>query len=175
MSQISWGSGVYTDGRSRYKAKRLIASGRPFCGVSSIPGEFLRLLRGYSTSRGDHFPPSSISHRGIVCPACRECNIGLGNRWGLDFWARVEAAKDRIRRRHKKALSLPAWTEEQIAHLGPNLRRNVVLWQERRRIAHARLAWSVEAFLLNTAKNNSFAQAFVEFGITTESEQKLYG
>lgn len=36
MSQISWGSGVYTDGLSRYKAKRLIASGRPFCGVSAF-------------------------------------------------------------------------------------------------------------------------------------------
>lgn len=104
---------------------------------------------GEMATSEDHFPPVSVDTRGWRLPACKECNSGIGDRFPFSFWDRCDEAKRRIEKKHAHALAFPHWDEEDLEELGPNMRRNVKLWQRKKRIAHARIAWNVRAYLLS--------------------------
>jgi hypothetical protein len=74
-------------------------------------------------------------------PACRECNSSLGNRIFPTLAERRKAVKQGIRRRYRKILRVPNWTEEELAEMGPNAQREIRRAIAQRDWVRERLAW----------------------------------
>lgn len=73
--------------------------------------------------------------------ACHECNTLLGSRVFDTLEARRAALKDILRRRHKRLLDAPDWTEAELAACGPVLQGYLRQQQRRRHVLQARLRW----------------------------------
>lgn len=100
----------------------------------------------------DHVPPTSIRptlvslglHLKIPFKevrACRECNSLLGSR---DIWLltqRKQFIKKALRRRYKKILKCPEWTDSELASLNGSLQSFVIQRQVLKEILFKRLAW----------------------------------
>lgn len=117
----------------------------------------------------DHFPPRSYTRHGFLLPACRECNVVAGTHHPTDFDKRAEHVKQSLARRHKKALHFPVWETDDIEALGYSMRKNVKSWQERRRIAHARLVWNAVAYILSIVPDSDSVRRLAALGTTTTS------
>jgi hypothetical protein len=74
-------------------------------------------------------------------PACRECNVLIGARWFGTITARKQFLKDKLRRRYAHELRIPAWSEAELAQLGPIMRGEVLAGLRRQHIVRQRLAW----------------------------------
>jgi hypothetical protein len=81
----------------------------------------------------DHtYPVSSLTNllnsglelpgRMYIVPACRECNSFLGKEIFATLASRKAYIRKRLRKRYKKYLNQPLWTEEEIDELGDSLR-----------------------------------------------------
>jgi len=58
-------------------------------------------------------------------------------------------------------------TEDELDELTGNLKKRVFRWQNQKRIAHARLVWSVAAYLANIDQTNDFAPFIATIGTIT--------
>lgn len=114
---------------------------------------------GMLANSDDHFPPRSAFRAGFILPACRECNFLAGTSYPTDFWKRVNLVKEKIKKRNRKLVNMPFWSKEDLNELGPNMRRDVEIWQRKKRIVHSRLAWNVESYLASIDKNNAFVRS----------------
>ena len=112
---------------------------------------------GNNADTVDHFPPRSASFRGLLLPCCRECNNLAGTEHPFDFARRVELVKEKIKKRNKKILDMPIWHQDEIEELGPNMRRQVILCQNKRRNVHRRLAWNAFAHIAFIVQTNDSA------------------
>jgi hypothetical protein len=79
---------------------------------------------GQPSTGYDHVPPLHYAERvqdDITVfrkyPACRECNSALTGQLFLTLKARRKAVKDYIRKKYRSFLSMPAWSEEELAEL----------------------------------------------------------
>lgn len=117
----------------------------------------------------EHFPPVSISMRGYILPACRECNISLGAEYGRDFTSRYELAKRRIGRKHSRALCFPDWSNEEIKELSHSMQSDVKKWIARKKKASNRLNWNVEAYIASIDKDGDFISEFLMGGSSEHS------
>lgn len=83
----------------------------------------------------DHVPPISVRptlidlglaarYPFLEVRACHECNVGLGARPLWTVAQRKQWIKGWLRRRHRKYLVIPDWTEEELAALGDELRQH---------------------------------------------------
>ena len=84
--------------------------------VMMPPNAFRRRIRGnqcvycgLSADTEDHFPPQSLTHLGVLLPACRECNSMAGTEWCFDFELRCAYVKDKLRKKYQKVLQTPDW------------------------------------------------------------------
>lgn len=111
-----------------------------------LRGEFC-LYCGMIADTGDHFPPVNWGRTGVIIPACRECNSLAGTNHPLDLELRVDHVKNKLRKRHKKALNMPVWDADDLCGVRGNMRRDVNFWQEKRRVAHARVTWGYKPYL----------------------------
>ena len=68
---------------------------------------------------------ASVRNRKLCVPACRECNSVLGNRGGDTVGDRAAYLVGRYLKRYRKSLAQPDWSEDEMAELGPNMRREV--------------------------------------------------
>jgi len=59
-------------------------------------------------------------------PACRECNTGLGPRFYNSLAERKEAAHDYLRRRYRKLIEMPDWSDAELADLADGHLKNYV-------------------------------------------------
>ena len=73
--------------------------------------------------------------------ACRECNVLIGGAVFRTLPERVAYLKTKLRKRYKKWLKLPAWTEEEIAELGPRAQDDVRAALRVQTAARQRIAW----------------------------------
>lgn len=73
--------------------------------------------------------------------ACRDCNGRLGKRIFQTLADRKRFIKTRLRRKYQSLLESPAWTEEELNNLGPELQRYVRQQQHLRYVVQARLRW----------------------------------
>lgn len=107
----------------------------------------------------DHYPPISSSPRtGVLLPACRECNAFARDLYPYDFIKRVEHVKNRIRKKHARMLRrMPVWEADELDEMSGHMRRDIELWQRKRRIVHARLVWDVVNYLRQLVATRSFA------------------
>lgn len=124
------------------------------------------LYCGILADSDDHFPPQSVSHKGWLLPACRLCNSTLGARWHGNLDQRIEMAKAAIAQRAARLLKMPVWNQDDLDEMGPKMRREIELWQRRKRIAHERLAWNAEAYLAAIDRDSAFARFCAEIAGT---------
>jgi len=118
----------------------------------------------------EHFPPQSYCAGGFLLPACRECNTLAGTLYPTNFNKRVECVKNKLFQRHRKAFEMPTWDIDDLNELEGNIKRNVKLWQNKKRIASNRIAWSAESYLCSIDRNNDFVRMDVEAGIIIAKE-----
>jgi hypothetical protein len=80
----------------------------------------------------DHIPPQSVrrfladrgldkKYKFIEVWCCRECNCLLGARALWTIERRKKFIKVALRKRYKKFLRIPEWTDREISRLGPGL------------------------------------------------------
>jgi len=116
------------------------------------------LYCGALADSGDHFPCRAVAYSGWILPACRQCNSTLNDRWPWNLEKRIEMAKAEIVQRTRHLMRSPPWDADDLSELGPNMRREVKLWQEKRKIARARIAWNATVYLCLIDKDNDFAR-----------------
>lgn len=100
----------------------------------------------------DHVRPQSLGDRAaffassalppdITVPACRECNCALGARFFRTLGDRKAWIKGRLRRRYRKLLQMPHWTDAELGRLSGMLRVHVEQLQIAAATAWARVRW----------------------------------
>jgi hypothetical protein len=99
----------------------------------------------------DHVPPwsarSILIEYGVTkwdfveVEACRQCNSALGNKTLWTLTERKAYMKDWIRRRYKRVLNQPEWSEDEKAELGHSLCEYVTAYQILAEITRRRLKW----------------------------------
>lgn len=120
----------------------------------------------------DHFPPATLTMKGLLLPCCIECNTLAGTDYGNDFFCRAELVKFKLMKKHHKALNVPPWNLDELGEMGDLMKKEIEIWQKRRRVIQSRLAWNAGDYLTSIDKNNAFAKLLAECGITTECGQK---
>jgi hypothetical protein len=111
-----------------------------------LGGEFCTYC-GLMADSEEHFPPQSWSDKGVILPACRECNTIASNIHPVDFWQRVDRMKRLLRQRYDRDLRIPKWSPQELASLGTSLRGSIKEGERRREIIAARLSWDVRWYL----------------------------
>lgn len=106
---------------------------------------------GMAADTKDHVPPRS--HRAALrelCPGrfvevevvcCRECNCLLGARALFTVSERRAFIRTELEKRYRKELAMPAWTPEELAAMGPNMRTEIQHGQAVKELTRRRLAW----------------------------------
>jgi len=120
----------------------------------------------------DHFPPASLTMRGLLLPCCFECNALAGTDHPVDFALRSKMVKNKLMHRYRKALKVPVWESEDLREMGRTLKGEIKAWQGKRRITQSRLAWNAESYLASIDKDNAFADLIAECGTTMSCEPK---
>lgn len=97
----------------------------------------------------DHVPAQSVRkmldsvghpYTPIEVPACHECNCALGA-MGFTVSQRRHLARRAIERRYQPTLTMPHWTEEDLAEMGPGLSTDITQHQILKRWVIERLKW----------------------------------
>lgn len=73
--------------------------------------------------------------------SCRECNVLAGATLFPTLAQRKAYIKSRIRKRYRKIINCPRWTDSELAQLGYSLRTAVLETQAKRDEVIARLKW----------------------------------
>ena len=120
----------------------------------------------------DHFPPASLTMRGLLLPCCLECNALAGTDHPVDFALRSMMVKNKLAHKYRKALKVPVWKSDELGEMGRTLKGEIKAWQEKRRIIQSRLAWNAESYLASIDKDNAFADLIAECVTTTSCEPK---
>lgn len=99
----------------------------------------------------DHFIPRAFQQRieqlgwakkgRLIVPACIECNSTAGSKVFRTITEKRAYIHGQYRRKYRKLLEAPVWTNEEIAELGPVLRSHVVAATQAVEIVKARLRW----------------------------------
>jgi NMD protein affecting ribosome stability and mRNA decay len=100
----------------------------------------------------DHVLPQSVeqalANSGLtttiqseLVSCCRECNCLLGNRPPWTKYARKQKIKTMLRKRYKKLLASPNWTEEELLELGHELKSSVLALQAEKALVKRRIAF----------------------------------
>lgn len=126
------------------------------------------LYCGMVATTEDHFPPISYSLRGFLLPACSECNTFAGTSYPTNLAKRIEYVKERLKKKYRKILRMPVWTQDELNEMGYGLKTGIDQCQRNRRTAHGRIAWNAESYLASIDRNSDFVQMNAECGITTD-------
>lgn len=107
---------------------------------------------GMAADSVDHVVPRTIAERlpevelvsdirTYTVPCCRECNCILGPKLYATLADKKHALKKILRKRYKKYLTLPDWTEEDMQELGPTLQPKIRAGQSVKILTQQRLVW----------------------------------
>lgn len=104
-----------------------------------VPQSMLRTLRDL----GDEAVTAVLVRFGrrLTVPACRECNLVLSNSYQDTLAKRKAECKKRLRRRYKKLLRMPDWTDTELARLDGWMQDYVIRSLVHRDIIRRRLAY----------------------------------
>lgn len=98
---------------------------------------------GDTATDREHVVPRCSALPSFLVPSCSECNSIAG---GTLFSSPADKAayiKKRLRSRFAKDLSTPRWSQEEIEEMGPGLRPQLLLVEERRAWVEKRISWSL--------------------------------
>jgi hypothetical protein len=106
---------------------------------------------GIPATTYDHFVPLSAVHLIADCldqipgkvlvPSCGECNGIASDRVFPTIAAKRRYIHGRLRKKHRRLLDIPHWSDGELSELGYVLRDFVRSGQDRRQWLLARLAW----------------------------------
>jgi siroheme synthase (precorrin-2 oxidase/ferrochelatase) len=108
-----------------------------YCGVLSDTTDHVP-ARSIRAAIREHLPNRYVE---VEVPACLECNSAIGAR-GLTLVQRREIAKRAIEKKYRQILALPAWNENELDELGPELHKDVECHAVVKKWVKDRLAWS---------------------------------
>jgi hypothetical protein len=103
-------------------------------------------------------------------PACRQCNSILGPSVIQGIEARREFVHERLRSKNKALLAMQPFTDEDLAELGPTLRRQVRADMRRQRRLMARLAWPRRPSWFESERAAVRAEAGAQSGAVVDHE-----
>jgi hypothetical protein len=95
----------------------------------------------------DRLPAIDIASHQRLVPACRECNTLLGPSWQGTLQGRKRALAAKLRKRYRKLLQAPDWTDAELDELGETLRSAVAQAQAEKRRIRERLRIAEDGFL----------------------------
>lgn len=73
--------------------------------------------------------------------SCRECNSLLGCTYQNTLEDRKRLLKERLRKKYKKILATPDWSDQDLEELGHTLRSHILEAMHRKEIIKRRLKW----------------------------------
>lgn len=127
----------YCSDMCRYEAWKATASPCYYCGC---PAETV-----------DHVPPRSVRpiliQMGVTrwdfieVEACKECNCVLGHKSLWTLTERKAYIKQWLRRRYRRYISMPAWTDAELDELGRGIQQYVDQGRIIGELARKRIAW----------------------------------
>jgi hypothetical protein len=79
--------------------------------------------------------------RRLIVAACRECNSLARSVMDPTLAARTARVKVALRRRHRKALAMPDWSDRELMEVSVGIRLLVIHAINERDILRQRLAW----------------------------------
>lgn len=106
---------------------------------------------GLRATSVDHIPPQAMrstikdlgQYQGIwkEVPACIWCNSILGHQAFLTVQDRRDFIKKMLRKKFKKLLQMPTWSNHKLSELSESLRVSIIDAMQRRDLVRKRLAW----------------------------------
>lgn len=87
--------------------------------------------------------------RGLVAPACSECNSLLGDSMFPSLCERVSFVNEKIAFRYRKALGFPIWEESELEDISPSMANNIRANMRERSSIESRLVWIYSPTLLD--------------------------
>lgn len=122
------------------------------CESEIVSGDTPCYYCGMLATTIDHVPPKVVRAKfqslGMMdrysiheVPACAECNSLLGDRHPWTLGDRKRSVKNRLRRRYKRILSIPPWSDSELSILSPSLQDFVIRGLYQQEIVLKRLAW----------------------------------
>ena len=112
---------------------------------------------GEPSDSDEHFPPKSVNDLGLLLPCCRECNSFAGTEWSFDFEMRVGYVKAKLRKRYRRFLETPEWSDDELSELEPVLRASCRGARLQRDLAIERLAWNPDSYLASLGEETTMA------------------
>ncbi len=107
---------------------------------------------GLPATEEDHvIPISSLRNmplslmKEIVVPSCPECNRVLSNYFSITLTERKNELRTRLRKRYKKLLASPDWSNEDLRGLDGSLRRHIIALQTKKKQVVERLEYEAPA------------------------------
>lgn len=139
--------------------------------------EFRIRLNGYQccycgdpAGTDEHYPPASLSRRGLIMPCCLECNMFAGTAYSFSFSNRCYHVKQKIRSKYRKFLSSPKWEDWELNEMSEVFREEIKKCEKVKELINERLVWSATAYLSSIAKENTFAAMIAECDTITNLE-----
>lgn len=87
-------------------------------------------------------PLFKIFFQGLnLVPSCFECNALAEDRSFVSIREKRKFIQSKIKKKYKKILNLPEWSEEEIKELGPNLRKSVKFSINQKESVKRRIMW----------------------------------
>ncbi len=114
-----------------------------YCGLSTnekdhvIPRNMLKMIKDLDIEIRNKI----MGKRILIIPSCRECNSLLSASYQNNLRKRKRELKRRLRKKYKKLLQIPSWSQYEIYKLGPTLKQVVQASCYHKKIIEERLKW----------------------------------
>lgn len=107
----------------------------PNCSDHVIPWAFLCSQRRNTTNKS--------RYRGLIAPACHQCNGRLSDHYFSSMTERCRAAQRFIRQQYARLARAATWTDQELLELSPVMRDFVLNRMEKSRVAHEKTFWQI--------------------------------
>lgn len=146
---------VLTDRRCDWCGKRLDSKNPKarFCDSSCRLAAFKAkpcIYCGAPATSRDHFIPQAfarrvedfahVKKRKLIVPACGECNSTAGDKVFFTLKEKRQYIAGQYKKKYKKFLDAPGWTEDEISEMGYSLQSHVRRDQELKRFIKKRIS-----------------------------------
>ncbi len=115
-----------------------------YCGMPASAVDHVipqSLLRMYDRIADPEIYDALVRRRRLTVPCCHECNCLLGATIQKTIQKRKQYLKERLRRRYKKLLSMPDWTDSEIEEMGEKMQTYIWDGVNKKNDIRQRLAW----------------------------------
>lgn len=129
---------------------------------------------GEPAQTDEHFPPKSYTMRGVIIPACRECNLFAGTAYCADFAERARHVHTKLRKKYGRLLAVPEWSQEEIAETGPGIKSVLKRWKVEVSDIKRRLAWDAVSYLRLIDRSGEMEAASAEMAKAIARDKKRF-